>query len=120
MDTANQEAKTIDEYIGRFPEDIQQRLEALRQTIKQAAPDAQEAISYGMPAFRMGKILVYFAAAKKHIGFYPTGSGMAAFKDKIGDYPSSKGTIQFPNDRPMPLDLVTKIVRFRAAEVSKK
>lgn len=120
MDSPNQEATSIDEYIARFPEDIQTRLEALRQAIKKAAPDAQESINYGMPAFKLGKILVYFAAAKKHIGFYPTGSGMSAFKDKAGDYPTSKGTIQFPHDRPLPLDLVTEIVKYRVAEVSRK
>ncbi len=120
MDSPNQAATTIDEYIARFPEAIQKRLETLRQTIRQAAPDAQEAIAYGMPAFRTSKVLVYFAAAKKHIGFYPTGSGMSAFKDKVGDYPTSKGTIQFPYDRPLPLDLVSEIVKYRAAEVSKK
>ncbi len=120
MENLNQPPTTIDDYIARFPEDVQIRLETLRQTIKQAAPDAEEILSYGMPAFRMGKILVYFAAAKKHIGFYPTSSGMSAFKDKVGDYPTSKGTIQFPYDQPLPLDLVTEIVQYRVAEVAKK
>ncbi len=92
----------------------------LRRTIRKAAPKAVETISYGMPAFRMGPVLVYFAAFKDHIGFFPTSSPIPAFKKELAGYKTSKGTIHFPLDRPIPFDLVTKIVKFRLKEISGK
>jgi uncharacterized protein YdhG (YjbR/CyaY superfamily) len=104
----------IDSYISLQQEHIQPLLETLRQTIKTAAPDAKEVISYNMPAFQQdGGVLVYFAAYKAHIGFYPTGSGIEHFKDELDGFNWSKGAIQFPIDKPMPLALVKRIVKFR-------
>jgi uncharacterized protein YdhG (YjbR/CyaY superfamily) len=108
--------KTIDEYIESFPKDIQATLSKLRQAVREAAPQAEEAISYQMPAFKQNGILVYFAAFKTHIGFFPTASGVEAFKEKLSDYETSKGTIRFPIDKPLPLQLVKEIVRFRVKE----
>jgi uncharacterized protein YdhG (YjbR/CyaY superfamily) len=105
--------KTIDEYIATFPPNIQAILQQIRATIHKAAPDAEETISYQMPAFKQNGVLVYFAAFKNHIGFFPTAQGIEAFKDKLAAYKTSKGTIQFPLDRPLPLDLIAEIVRFR-------
>ena len=115
-----EKAKDIDEYIANCPEEVQKKLEQVRATIRKAAPDAEETISYSMPAFKQKKIVVYFAAFKNHIGLFPTASGIAAFKDEFSDYKWSKGAVQFPLDRPMPLDLITRIVKFRAAEVLTK
>ncbi len=108
--------KTIDDYIASCPINVQHTLRALRNAIKQAAPDAEETISYGMPAFKLNGIVVYFAAHKNHIGFYPTASGMRAFKDKLSAYKQSKGTVQFPIDEPIPFDMVREIVLFRVKE----
>ncbi len=99
-----------------FPEDIQNILEKLRQAIREAAPEAIEIMSYHMPAFKQNGILVYFAAHKNHIGFYPMPSGIKAFKAELTPYKSGKGTVQFPLDKPIPLDLVKKIVAFRVKE----
>jgi uncharacterized protein YdhG (YjbR/CyaY superfamily) len=107
---------TIDEYIKTFPKDIQKILETVRQTIKKAAPEAEEAISYQMPTFKLNGNLVHFAAFKNHIGFYPTPSGTKTFKKEISNYRSGKGSIQFPIDKPMPLTLIKKIVEYRAKE----
>lgn len=104
---------TIDEYISAFPPNIQAILQQIRAAIHEAAPQAEETISYQMPAFKQNGILVYFAAFKNHIGFFPTAKGVEAFKDKLANYKTSKGTIQFPLDQPLPLDLVREIVRFR-------
>jgi uncharacterized protein YdhG (YjbR/CyaY superfamily) len=106
----------IDEYIADFPKDIQVILEQVRATIHKAAPDAKETISYQMPAFALEGILVYFAAFKNHIGFFPTASGIANFQKELSAYKTSKGTIQFPLDRPIPFDLIRKIVLFRVKE----
>jgi uncharacterized protein YdhG (YjbR/CyaY superfamily) len=108
--------QTIDEYIAAFPDDVQQILQQIRQTIREAAPDAQEAISYQMPTFKLHGNLVHFAAYKKHIGFYPAPAGIEAFKDELAPYASSKGAVQFPLDQPMPYDLIRRIVTFRVAE----
>jgi uncharacterized protein YdhG (YjbR/CyaY superfamily) len=108
--------RTIDDYIAAFPADVQTLLQAVRATIHAAAPDAVERISYGMPAFAQEGALVYFAALKHHIGFYPTSSGIAAFQQEIAAYESSKGAVKFPKDQPMPLDLIARIVRFRVTE----
>jgi uncharacterized protein YdhG (YjbR/CyaY superfamily) len=112
--------KTIDEYIKTFPPDIQIILEKMRQTIRKSAPEATEAISYQMPAFKLNGNLVFFAAFKNHIGFFPTPSGIEAFREELSPYTLSKGTIQFPLDKPVPFDLVKKIVIFRVKENSKK
>jgi uncharacterized protein YdhG (YjbR/CyaY superfamily) len=112
--------KTIDEYIKTFPAEIQVILQKMRQTIQEAAPEAIEVISYQMPAFKLNGILVYFAAHKNHIGFYPTASGIEAFKAELAPYKWSKGAVQFPLDKPIPFDLVKKIVLYRAKENTKK
>lgn len=111
---------TIDEYIAQFPEEIQQRLSSIRAAIKEAAPEATERISYRMPAFYQKGNLVYFAAFKNHIGFFPTASGIEAFKEDISAYKTSKGTVQFPYNQPIPYDLIQKIVKFKVAENSSK
>jgi uncharacterized protein YdhG (YjbR/CyaY superfamily) len=109
--------QTIDEYIRDFPPDIQDILQKIRQTIKRAAPEAVEAIAYQMPTFRLkGKNLVHFAAFKHHIGFYPTPSGIESFEKELSPYLRSKGIVQFPLDKPIPYDLVEKIVKFRVKE----
>jgi uncharacterized protein YdhG (YjbR/CyaY superfamily) len=112
--------KSIDEYIATFPLDIQTLLQQLRAVIHEAAPEAEETISYQMPAFRQNGVLVYFAAFKNHIGFFPTAAGIEAFKDKLSGYKTSKGTIQFPLDQPLPLDLIKEIVRARVKENKEK
>jgi uncharacterized protein YdhG (YjbR/CyaY superfamily) len=108
--------QTIDEYIAAYPPAIQVLLEEVRATIKAAAPDASEIISYGMPAFAQNGNLVYFAALKNHIGLYPTSSGIAAFQEEVSQYESSKGAVKFPIGQPLPLDLITRIVQFRVNE----
>ncbi len=112
--------RSIDEYLEAFPVEIREKLEQLRATVKAAAPAAEERISYRMPAFYLHGNLVYFAAFKDHIGFFPTSSGVAAFETELAPYKASKGTVRFPLDAPLPLKLVAKIVRFRAAENLKK
>ena len=107
---------SIDEYIATFPEEIQKILEELRATIKASAPDAQEKISYQMPTFAMKGNLVHFAAFKNHIGFYPTPSGIQAFKHELSIYEGAKGSVKFPIEKPLPLALISKIVKFRVAE----
>ncbi len=109
-------AKNMDEYIAAFPEEIQATLAKIRQTIKEAAPQATEAISYGMPTFKLNGNLVHFAAFNDHFGFFPTSSGVAAFKKELAPYDTSKGTIRFPLDKPVPYKLIEKIVRFRVNE----
>lgn len=111
---------TIDQYISTFPKDIQKILEIVRQTIKKAAPEAVEAISYQMPTFKLNGNLVHFAAFKNHIGFYPTPSGTKEFKKEISVYRSGKGSIQFPIDKPMPLSLIRNIVEYRVKETQEK
>jgi uncharacterized protein YdhG (YjbR/CyaY superfamily) len=112
----NTRFKTIDEYINTFPEDIQIILEKMRHTIRKAAPEASEVISYQMPGFKLNGSLVWFAAFKNHIGFYPTSSGIDAFKNELSSYKNSKGAVQFSLDKPIPYDLVEKIVLFRVKE----
>jgi uncharacterized protein YdhG (YjbR/CyaY superfamily) len=106
----------IDEYIGAFPNNIQEILEKVRATIQEAAPDAKEKISYSMPAFEQNGIVVYFAAFKNHIGLYALPTGHEAFKEELSQYKSGKGSVQFPLNQPMPFDLITKIVKFRVKE----
>ena len=107
---------SIDQYIAAFPEDKQALLETVRATIKAAAPEAQELISYQMPAFALRGNLVYFAALKNHIGFYPTSSGIEAFKNELAGYEFSKGAVKFPLNQPLPLELISKIVKYRVSE----
>lgn len=111
---------TIDEYIAQFPEDVQQIMVKIRAVIKESAPGAVEKISYQMPAFYLKGTLVWFGAHQRHIGFYPTGSGIEAFKAELSAYKSSKGAVQFPLDKPMPYELISKIVKYRVAENLKK
>lgn len=106
--------ETIDQYIANFPVETQKLLEQIREAIHKAVPEAKEVISYGMPAFKQNTVLVYFAGYAKHIGFYPTGSGIEAFKEEFTQYKWSKGAVQFPLDKPLPLDLITRITRFKA------
>ena len=117
MDGKEKQFKTIDRYIEASPKDVQSILQRLRLTIQKAAPEAVETISYQMPTFKLnGKGLVYFAAFKNHIGFYPIPSGIEAFKKELSRYKQGKGSVQFPIDKPIPYDLVRRIVRFRAKE----
>lgn len=112
--------RSIDEYIGTFPEDIQKILGGLRTTIKAAAPEAEEKISYQMPTFFLNGNLIHFAAYKNHIGLYPTPSGIEAFKRELSMYPGAKGSVKLPIDKPLPLKLIARIVKFRVAENLKK
>jgi uncharacterized protein YdhG (YjbR/CyaY superfamily) len=116
----NEHFATIDEYIRASPAGVRPLIEQMRQAIHEAAPDAVEAISYRMPAFRLHKKnLVFFAAFKNHIGFYPIPSGMVAFKKELSPYKQGKGSVRFPLGEPIPYELVKEIVRFRAAEEKK-
>ena len=115
-----QKPSTTDEYIAAFPEKTKEMREQLRDTIKKAAPKAEEVISYGMPAFKQNGMLVYFAAFRNHIGFYPTASGIKEFKKELFMYKGAKGSVQFPLDKPLPLSVVKKIVKFRVAENQQK
>ncbi len=108
--------KNIDEYIAACPAEIQGKLQELRATIRKAAPDAEETISYKMPTFKLNGNLVYFAAFENHIGFYPIPTGIKAFEKELSVYKQGKGSVQFPLDKPLPLKLVTRIVKFRAKE----
>ena len=106
----------IDEYISDFPVEVQKILEQIRGAIKETAPGTIEVISYGMPAFKLNGILVWFAAYSKHVGFYPHSTGIEAFKRELSTYKSSKGAVQFPLGKPLPLDLIIEIVKFRLSE----
>lgn len=116
MDNHKSGLTSIDEYIANFPEETQKKLEELRAVIKKAAPDAEEKISYQMPTFFLKGNLVHFAAFKNHIGFYPTPSGIQAFQEELSGYEGAKGSVQFPIDSPLPLKLISRIVKFRVAE----
>ena len=111
--TIRSTAGTIDEYIAGFPTHVQVILEKIRETIRQAAPAAQETINYAIPTFTLHGNLVHFAAFDRHIGFYPAPIGIEEFKDQIAEYEAGKGTLQFPLDKPIPYDLISKIVTFR-------
>ncbi len=108
--------ESISEYISAFPKEIQLLLHQIRNTIHREAPDAKEAIKYAMPTFLLNGNLVHFAAYKNHIGFYPIPTGIAAFKNELSIYKRGKGSVQFPLDKAIPLDLIARIVRFRADE----
>lgn len=116
MKTDQTAPKTIDEYIAGFPPGVQKILQQIRRTIRKAAPDAEETIKYRMPTFTLKGNLVYFAAFESHIGFYPIPTGIAAFKKELSVYKQGKGSVQFPLDKPLPLNLITRIVRFRVKE----
>lgn len=108
----------IDTYFAPFPASIVERLQTVRAAIAEEAPDAVEVMSYGIPTFDLnGKHLVHFAGYQRHLGFYPTAGGMAAFADALSEYKTAKGSVQFPHDRPLPLDLIRAMVRFRVATV---
>jgi uncharacterized protein YdhG (YjbR/CyaY superfamily) len=116
METNKAKTNTIDEFIALYPIDVQEILKKVRATIKKAAPEAVETIAYGIPTFVLKGNLVHFSAYKNHIGFYPTSSGIARFKDELTVYKTSRGTVQFPLDKPIPYDLISKIVTFRVKE----
>ena len=113
-------ANTIDEYIAGFPKDVQAILQKIRGIIRKVAPDAEEAIKYQIPTFVLNGNLVHFAAFQKHIGLYPTPSGIEEFRDELSVYKSAKGSVQFPLDAPVPFSLITKIVKFRVKETREK
>jgi uncharacterized protein YdhG (YjbR/CyaY superfamily) len=108
--------ENFEEYIVSFPPETQKRMEQVRAIIKKTAPQAEEVISYGMPSFRLNGRLLYFAAYRNHIGFYPMASGVETFKSFLSDYKWAKGSIQFPLNKPVPLDLIADIVKFRVQE----
>lgn len=117
MKTTHTTPQSIDEYIAGFPREIQELLEKVRMTIRKAAPDAEETISYKIPTFNLkGKYLIYFAAYKKHIGMYPVPTGDAEFNEQVSVYQAGKGTLRFPLDKPIPLGLIRKIVKLRVEE----
>lgn len=116
MEADKNVVKSIDEYISQFSPEVQKILQALRNVIKESAPDAEEKISWQMPTFALHGNLVHFAAHKKHIGFYPGASGIEVFKHKLSEYKGSKGAVQFPIEKPLPYELIGEIVRFRVAE----
>ena len=114
-------SKEIDKFIAGFPREVQEILEKVRKTIRDAAPEAEETINYGIPTFtHQGKNLVHFSAFKKHVGFYPTPSGIEKFKKDLSDYELAKGSVKFPLDQPIPYDLIARIVEFRVKENMEK
>ena len=116
MESPKTQPKNIDEYIAGYPTQVQEILEKIRLTIREAAPGAEEAISYQIPTFKLEGNLVHFAAFKKHIGFYPTSSGIARFSNELSVYKSAKGSVQFPLDQPIPYELISRITKFRVKE----
>jgi uncharacterized protein YdhG (YjbR/CyaY superfamily) len=120
MESTKITPKDIDEYIAGFPKDIQTILQKIRRTIRKAAPDAEETINYQMPTFTFNGNLVHFAAFEKHIGFYPTPSGIERFKKEIEAYKNAKGSVQFPLDQPIPYELIGRITEFRVKEQQSK
>jgi uncharacterized protein YdhG (YjbR/CyaY superfamily) len=120
MQAEKNQPTTVDEYISQFPEDVQQILTSIRAAIRESAPEAVERIGYQMPGFYLDGGLVWFAAHKRHVGLYPTPSGAEAFAEELSAYERTKGSVHFPLDKPMPYDLIRKIVRFRIAENQEK
>jgi uncharacterized protein YdhG (YjbR/CyaY superfamily) len=116
MKSEQKAPQNIDEYIAGFPEDVQEILERIRQTIRHAAPEAEETINYQLPTFTLKGNLVHFGAFQKHIGFYPTPTGMEKFENELFIYEGAKGSVKFPLDKPIPYDLISKIVKFRVQE----
>ena len=113
-------ANNIDEYIARYPADVQKLLQDVRKTIQAAAPQAEEAMAYGIPTFKLNGNLVHFGGFKQHIGFYPAPQGLEAFRKELSKYKGSKGAVQFPLDQPMPLALITRIVKYRVKQNQEK
>lgn len=112
---------TVDEYINQFDGEVKKRLEVVRLLVRTQAPEAKESIAYGMPAYKLNdKPLVYFAGYAKHIGFYVTPNGHAAFAEEFAKYKQGKGSVQFPNDRPLPVDLIKRVITYRKNNVSKE
>jgi len=120
MDSRLLKPATFDQYIAQYPQDVQIIMNKLRAVIKESAPEAQERISYGMPGFYLNGMLVWFGGHKNHIGFYPTGEGVAAFKNELAGYKMSKGAVQFQLDQPIPYELLRKIVKHRVEKNLKK
>ena len=120
MEKAKIVPETVDQYIAAFPTDVKKRMQQLRKTIKAAAPKADEMISYQMPGYKYFGMLVYFAAYKNHIGFYPGAGGVLEFYKKLSLFKSAKGSVQFPHDRPIPYDVISKIVKFRVKQNEEK
>jgi uncharacterized protein YdhG (YjbR/CyaY superfamily) len=116
----NPKPRSVEEYISWYSPEIQEKLEQIRQTLRQALPEAKEVISYHMPAFKTHEVLVYFAATKNHIGFYPTSSGVSEFKKELAQFETSKGAIQIPYNQEIPLELISQIAQFRKEEVERK
>lgn len=116
----NPKAKSVEEYLSWFSGETRERLELIRQVLKTAIPEGKEVISYHMPAIKTTEVLVYYAAAKNHIGLYPTNSGVSEFKKELEEYQTSKGAIQFPYTKPLPLDLIFDIATFRKYEVENR
>ena len=116
MHASKSQFKTMDEYINTFPENVRNILNELRQTIREAAPEAEETVNYQMPTFTLHGNLVHFGAFKNHIGFYPTPTGIEAFKKELAPYQGAKGSVQFPMDQPLPLALIRRIVEYRVKE----
>ncbi|MEX0616263.1 MAG: DUF1801 domain-containing protein [Candidatus Woykebacteria bacterium] len=116
----SRKAKDIDEYISAFSKDLRTILQQVRQTIQKAAPEAKEKIGYGIPTFTFHGNLVHFAAFEHHIGFYPAPSAIVTFKKELAPYKQAKGSVQFPLDKPIPFDLITKMVRYRVEENSER
>ena len=112
----NPKPTSVEEYFSWFSPEIQAKLQQIRETLRAVLPEAKEVISYHMPAFKTTEVLVYYAAAKSHLGYYPTNSGVEEFKKELAEYVTSKGAIQFPYDRELPLDLIAQIAQFRAEE----
>jgi uncharacterized protein YdhG (YjbR/CyaY superfamily) len=115
MESTQSQASTVDEYILRFPEDVQAILRKLRAIIKEQAPQAEERIAYGMPGYHLNGPLIYFGAFKRHIGVYPTADDLEPLEAELAPYKRAKGTIQFPLDKPMPYDLISRIVQYRVS-----
>ncbi|MDD5772080.1 MAG: DUF1801 domain-containing protein [bacterium] len=116
MATPKTQLTTIDKYVSSFPKNVQDILKKLRLVIKETAPQAEETINYGIPTFKLNGNLVHFAAFKNHIGFYPTPSAIATFKKELSPYKQAKGSVQFPLDKPIPFDIIKKIVKYRVKE----
>jgi len=120
MEKAKAIPETVDQYIAAFPAYVKKRMQQLRKTIKAAAPKADEVISYQMPGYKYFGMLVYFAAYKNHIGFYPGAGGVLEFYKELSSFKSAKGSVQFPHDRPIPFEIISKIVKFRAKQNEEK
>ncbi len=116
MEPTSKKFKSVDEYLSALPKEVKALMQIIRKTIKEAAPQAEELISYNMPSFNLEGRLVYYAAHTKHIGIYPMASGIEAFKKELSIYKGAKGSVQFPFEKPLPLKLITKIIKFRVEE----